>query len=33
MIYGPPAIGKSWLTSTLALMTAHGRGLEIAETI
>ena len=31
MIYGPPGIGKSWLTSTLAVMAAHGRGLETAD--
>jgi len=31
MVYGPPGIGKSWLTSTLAVMAAHGRGLETAD--
>jgi hypothetical protein len=31
MVYGPPGIGKTWLTETLAILAAHGRGLSIAD--
>jgi len=31
LVFGPPGIGKSWFTSTLAFMAAHGQGLSIAD--
>jgi len=31
LVFGPPGIGKSWVTSTCAFMAAHGRGLTLVD--
>ena len=33
MLYGPPGVGKTWLTHTLALMAAHGKPASIADNL